>query len=46
MHPVFHVSLLEPYQTSIRPARERAHMQPVEINSDLEWQVEKPLRVK
>jgi len=44
MHPVFHVSLLDPYQTSIRPAREQAHMEPVEIDSDLEWQVEKTIK--
>jgi len=44
MHPVFHISLLEPYQTSIRPGREQAHMEPEEINSDLEWQVEKTIK--
>ena len=41
IHPVFHVSLLEPYRTSIRPAREQPPMEPEEVDGDLEWQVEK-----
>ena len=41
IHPVFHVSLLEPYQTSIRPAREQPPMEPEEIDGDLEWEVAK-----
>ena len=41
IHPVFHVSLLEPYRTSIRPAREQPPMEPEEIVGDLEWEVEK-----
>ena len=41
IHPVFHVSLLEPYRTSIRPAREQPPMEPEEIDGDLEWEVEK-----
>jgi len=41
IHLVFHVSLLEPYRTSTRPAREQQPMTPEEINGDLEWEVEK-----
>ena len=41
IHTVFHVSLLEPYRTSIRPAREQPSMEPKEIDRDLEWGVEK-----
>ena len=41
IHPVFHVSLLEPYQTSIRPGREETTVEPEEIDGDLEWEVEK-----
>jgi len=36
IHPVFHVSLLEPYRTSIRPAREQPPIEPEEIDCDLE----------
>ena len=36
IHPVFHVSLLEPYRTSIRPAREQPPLEPEEIDGDLE----------
>jgi len=36
IHPVFHVSLLEPYRTSIRPAREQPPMLPEEIDGDLQ----------
>jgi len=39
IHPVFHVSLLEPYRTSTRPAREQPPMTPEEIDGDLEWEV-------
>ena len=41
IHPVFHVSLLEPYRTSIRPAREQPLMTPEDIDGNLEWQVER-----
>ena len=44
IHPVFHVSLLEPYRTSIRPAREQPPMEPEEIDGDLEWEVEKIIK--
>ena len=35
VHPVFHVSLLEPYQTSIQPAQEQPPIEPKVINEDL-----------
>jgi len=41
IHPVFHVLLLEPYRTSIRPAQEQPSMQPEENDGDLQWEVEK-----
>jgi len=41
IHLVFHVSLLEHYRTSTRPAREQPPMTPEEIDGDLEWEVEK-----
>jgi hypothetical protein len=41
IHPVFHVSLLEPYRTSNRPGREQPPREPEEIDGDLEWEVEK-----
>ena len=41
IHPVFHVSLLEPYRTSTRPTREQPPMTPEDIDRDLEWEVEK-----
>jgi len=41
IHPVFHVSLLEPYRASNRPNRERPPRDPEEIEGDLEWQVER-----
>jgi len=40
-HPVFHVSLLEPYRASNRPTREQPPRDPEEIEGDLEWEVEK-----
>jgi len=36
IHPVFHVSLFEPYRTSIRPAREQPPMLPEDIDGDLQ----------
>jgi len=36
IHPVFHVSLLEPYRTSNRPNREQPLRDPEEIEGDLE----------
>jgi len=44
IHPVFHVTLLETYRTSIRPAREQPPMEPEEIDGDLEWEVEKIIK--
>jgi len=41
IYPVFHVSLLEPYRTPTRPAREQPLMTPEEIDGDLEWEVQK-----
>ena len=39
IHPIFHVSLLEPYRHSVRPGREQPPREPEEINADLEWAV-------
>jgi len=44
IHPIFHVSLLELYRTSIRLAREQPPMEPEEIDGDLEWEVEKIIK--
>jgi len=41
MHPVFHVSLLEPYRASNRQTREQPPRDPEEIEGDLEWEVER-----
>jgi len=41
VHPVFHVSLVEPYRASNRPNREQPPRDPEEIEGDLEWEVEK-----
>jgi len=40
-HPIFHVSLLEPYRASNRPNREQPPRDPEEIEGDLEWDVER-----
>jgi len=40
-HPVFHVSLLEPYPALNRPNREQPSRDPEEIEGDLEWEVER-----
>ena len=39
IHPIFHVSLLEPYRQSNRPGREQPPREPEEIDGDLEWEV-------
>jgi len=41
IHPVFHVSLLEPYRASNRPNREQPPRDPEDIERDLEWEVER-----
>ena len=41
IHPVFHLSLLEPYRTSTRPALEQPPITPEDIDGDLEWAVER-----
>jgi len=44
IHPVLHLSVLEPCRTSIRPAQEQPPTEPKEINGDLEWEVEKIIK--
>ena len=41
IHPVFHVSLLEPYQASVREEREHPPREPEDIEGDLKWEVER-----
>ena len=41
IHPVFHVSLLEPYKVSYRLTREQPPREPEDIEGDMEWEVEK-----
>jgi len=41
IHPIFHVSLLEPYRTSAREGREQPPRVPEDIEGDLEWEVER-----
>ena len=41
IHPVFHVSLLEPYKVSDRPNREQPPPQPEDVEGDMEWEVQK-----
>jgi len=41
IHPVFDVSLLEPYEVSDRPNREQPPRRPEEVKADLEWEVER-----
>jgi len=41
IHPVFHVSLLEHYQTSVRNEREQQPGEAGDIDSDLECEVER-----
>jgi len=44
IHPVFHVSLLEPYKVSDLPNREQPPREPDDIEGDLEWEVEKSVK--
>jgi len=41
VHPIFHVSLLEPGRESVREGREQHPRAPEEIKGDLKWKVEK-----
>ena len=41
IHPVFHVSLLEPYRASVGAEREQPPRAPEDIEGDLEWEVER-----
>jgi len=41
IHPVFHVSLLEPYRASNQPNREQPPGDREEIEGDLEWEAER-----
>ena len=41
IHPVFHVSLLEPYKVSDRPNREQPPQEPEDVKGNMEWEVEK-----
>ena len=41
IHPIFHLSVLEPYRHSVRPGREQPRGEVEEIDSDLEWEVER-----
>ena len=43
IHPVFHVSLLEPYKPSTIPGRTRPPPPPVVLDDELEWEVEEIL---
>ena len=44
IHPVFHVSLLEPYKVSDRPNREPPPREPEDVEGDIEWEVEQILK--
>jgi transposase InsO family protein len=46
IHPVFHVSLLEPYQPNILPGRMPPPPAPVIVNNDLEYEVNEILDSK
>jgi len=46
IHPVFHVSLLEPYRASNRPNREQPPRDPEEIEGDLECEVERIVKTE
>ena len=41
INPIFLVSLLEPCRHSNRPGREQPPREPEEIDSDLQWEVER-----
>ena len=44
IHPIFHVSLLEPYYHSNRPGWEQPRPEPEKIHCDLEWEVERIIK--
>jgi len=44
IHPVFHVSRLEPYRASKRLNREQPPRDPEDLEGDLEWEVEKIIK--
>jgi len=44
IHPVFHVSLLEPYRATNRPNSEQPPRDPEDIEGDLEWEVERIIK--
>jgi len=41
IHPVFHISLVEPYQASNLPNHKQPPQDPEDIKRDLEWEVER-----
>jgi len=43
IHPVFHVSLLEPHRENPFPGRRQPPPPPVELEDDVEWEVEEIL---
>jgi hypothetical protein len=43
IHPIFHVSLMEPYRKSQIPSRTPPPPPPIEINHDVEYEVEEIL---
>ena len=43
IHPVFHISLLEPYKPSTIPGRTREPPPPIVIDNEEEWEVEEIL---
>ena len=46
IHPVFHISMLEPYRKSTLPGRTQAMPQPVEVEGELEYEVARILDSK
>lgn len=46
VHPVFHVSLLEPYRENPFPARRQEPPPPIEVEGDLEYEVKEILDSK
>ena len=44
IHPIFHVSLLEPYRQSNCPRTEQPARVPEDIDGDLEWEMERSVK--